>query len=182
MLIVRRIKDTGPEGSQYAVESKSVRDEKQADLQAKRWWDFAKHTVGIAIISSTGTTVTTYTREGLDPKRIPDGWAEWKPPPTRIRDSASVEKPHLEPTDLFDEEPEEPAPARSLDTVAFCGCCRNPKPTEKERDRTPSGRMADGRCPACGSRLPRMKQIEIMRMYSAYQRSLDAPPGSGDRS
>jgi hypothetical protein len=167
-MIVRRLKNT-KDGSPYALESRKAKDQDHAEKLVTFWWA-SKGSMAVVILTESGKTDSHYMREYCDPDRVPKKWLKyWAPPP--VVAPALLEptpEPRAEPdVTLFNEDsaPEAPKPH----SLTYCGCCGNNRVIDGygERDRSPSGRLNDGRCPQCGKPL-QLKNKAIYRMYMNF--------------
>lgn len=159
---VVRLKNS-PKGEPYTTEVKAGLTSVDASTQAARWWA-SRGTLAVVVRMDNGTEDARYERKYLDVARLPEGWAASKKPQDpaeRLFQQAAVD---TQPT-LVNEEPDAPEPPES----SVCATCHGPLDVayQEGRDRTPSGRMAEGRCPDCGRPVPGVPYRDILKAHLA---------------
>lgn len=167
-MLVRRLIETksGP----YTAETKEVTGPVSADRHALKW-NNDPITKTVIVLSDAGKIEARFTPHGmLDGARVPSNWKSLVGPtiskrkPDGNRPEASVVPSVISETDEHGAKPPLVVP------ISQCACCMGARDHgSPERDKSPSGRLADGRCPACGRQL-RMPNRQLWDMYRDFQK------------
>lgn len=184
-VIARRLKNA-PKGEPYGVDVVECKSAEEANELAAKWWE-SRGTAAVLVMVGT-VEDARYEREWIDRERIPADWIGRKglakdmiEDPSKRPESPLPEQPEIEPEQptLFNDLEEE-VRGEVADTAAGprCPCCGHLRPDggygERPRDRTPSGRMADGRCLECGAPQPGVALRQLWAQYMAHQNRLNA--------
>jgi hypothetical protein len=174
-ITVHRLKNT-PGGGKYGIERIKVKSLDEASAASAAWWQ-SNGTVSVIVLNGKEIDAR-YEREWIDRERVPDGWhtrtvdeleqlqrvaANSVVPPTEKSGGVLP----LPAPSLYQEAPE-PKPALS----GQCGCCMQTLQDHGERDRSPSGRLADLRCLACGAPVRGATERQLQDRYLRYQAAL----------
>ena len=161
------------------IEWRQFKTAQEAAARASRWWG-EKDSRAVVVFHLSGKEDSRYERPGFDESHAPDGF------PRRSAKQVRPDPPVIKPADPEFAEPTVPmfddgkmqadAEAAAAQAVIApgpnrCDCCVSvlvdgPHPGEG-RDRTPTGRSNDRRCPACGAPwpVPGAKGWDILRRY-----------------
>lgn len=165
---VLRLKNSA-KGTEYRVQVAEAETAEIAEAQLQRWWE-SGGTVSVCVVDDKGDVDSIYTRDWIDNERVPKGWMRFYKPTPRPEAPKldATPEPEREPPTIFNEDPAEKRQDRE-DTLTWCACCNSPRPIEGyERDSSPSGRLAEGACMACGRRLRGVPNRAIMAAYNNY--------------
>lgn len=173
-VMVHRLKEgLGP---YYQHDKKQAASVDDANGLAAQWWEEPETiSVLVLVVNQRGGVMedARYVQPRMDLARVPPTWMlpegvkrEEKPPdpPPDLPEPAPSAAP------IFDVPlPKEPEPQKA----DGCVCCMKPVPDEPDPlddDRTPSGRIANYRCPVCGQLVGQ----HAWQLYWEYEKRLAA--------
>lgn len=166
MSSVVRLKNA-PKGSPYVIERIDDLPLTEAHKAAALWWD-SKGTLAVIVLDGDHED-GRYTRDYIDESRVPRGWvsAALPPRPPPLGPVPPMPETPAPTVNLAFEEAVKPPPTLPPGTF-MCATCKAPLPPSRkypgDDDPTPSGRLADNRCPECGRRV-RVRQGTLMSAY-----------------
>jgi hypothetical protein len=175
VVIVQRLKNT-PQTQSYEIEQQTVDDLLAAADLVEKWWQ-SRGTIGVLVLNGTAID-SRYEREWIDQKRVPQEWQKRAPAINETGEQApTVGSPPQQaepvpaslPPTLYNEE----APGIAPPVLAgFCPCCAGRVHVDDPGDPgTPSGRLDDCRCMACG-RPQALTRRAVSQQYAAHQTML----------
>jgi len=173
-IVVQRLKNT-PAEAEYAIEQAKTKTIDEANEYAAKWWQ-SNGTISVVVLNGKEIDAR-YEREWIDRKRVPKAWRSRTIDELEQLQRATVP---LETNKAYPSQSDGPLPAaaptlfkestkRPKPTASQCGCCLSDRKDHGERDKTPSGRMADHRCLECGAFMIGMSTRQIYDQYMAYQ-------------
>lgn len=181
-----RLLNTSGAGT-YGVQSVAQVSLRAAYAVVRNWWE-SKGTLSVCVVREVYGRLevdTDYTRPWIDRARIPEDWrgntkpavAEYMPaapPPSAIK-AAERELAAIDPI-FEDPEAEYKAEASRLPwnlgpVEGACGACgaADVQPDPDDRDRTPSGRIANHRCAECGRAWPGTRQATLQDWHLRFR-------------
>jgi len=180
-------------GTPYGIDRVSGLTEEAAHERAATWWE-SRGTLAVAVLVR-GRVDALYEREYTDSQRVPEDWTyattkpalekrsvKLPPPPPRPAPSVATvqKKQRLTTCEGCGRQVSAFATNRNrqegVSRCAVCGMgytcgrCNRELPGsrhyEGDDDPTPSGRLANYRCPGCGAPLPGLSSRQIWAMYT----------------
>lgn len=137
----------------------------EADVLAQRWWMGSNRTQILAVTTADGTPLLVYERTEVDASRIPDEWAfRHKKDQFKTRLSQEAHLDVVRPVAA-------PSPSRPRVPEGACAACHQcSAPAQMDThlapiQQTPSGRLANNRCPLCGMVLPTGTALSVQARY-----------------
>ncbi len=178
MILVRRLKNTSG-GNPYAIDKAECKTAEEASKIAAVWWE-SGGTLSV-VVEVDGREDCRYTKMHADTGRYPEDWGmpEGYRPPRTDTGAVSIVRPAakapptprstLPPPTLFNEPQKAPRA-----NAGGCPCCYQPRCPERDPEDpgTPSGRIAELRCPECGVRIGGSDPGAIQKLYLTYQARL----------
>jgi len=152
----------------------------ESDDFAMRWWFGSARSVLLAVVDEGGGTPLMVYERKVDAERLPEGWNyRYKSGGVRAVEISPDRREEVLRPDLG------PDPAPPPVAPGSCPVCHlEPDPALQDADapainRSPSGRIANHRCPWCGMVLPG----EILAVEARYVRFVSSPtPQPGDQN